>query len=48
MKAQFPELTTVENESGNAKIKLDVSDETLLETQKAALQQKSANFAKQS
>ena len=39
VKAQFPELTTVENENGNAKIRLDVSDETLLETQKAALQQ---------
>ena len=39
IKAQFPELTPVENESGNAKVKLDISDETLSETQKAALQQ---------
>ena len=38
IKAHLKELTPVENESGNANVKLDRSDETLSETQKAALQ----------
>ena len=39
IKAEFPELTSVGNESGDTKVKLDISEQTLSETQKAALQQ---------
>jgi len=39
IKDQFPELTAIENQSGETKVKLDVSEQALSETQKAALQQ---------
>jgi preprotein translocase subunit SecD len=39
IKDQFPELMAIENQSGETKVKLDVSEQALSETQKAALQQ---------
>ena len=39
IKAQFEELTTVPSENNRVRIKLNVSEETITETQKVALQQ---------